>query len=145
MEQADAVKRIEQQFFRVLNAVVEPAVRYGVGSPRCAPAGLVLLESRGFRSGLPRRTPLLAMHVQGHLIVGTFRGGRSFWVKNLAKTPQARYWLAGRPRGTRAFVIDAARKRRIPAALPPLIARIARLLQGFTRTGWAFAILAPVE
>lgn len=145
MEQADAAQRIEQQFFRALNAVVEPAVRFGVGSPRCAPAGLVLLESRGFRSGLPRRTPLLAVRVQGHLIVSTFRGERSFWVKNLAKTPQARYWLAGHPRRTRAFVIDGARKRRIPASLPPLVARIARLLQGYTRAGWAFAILAPVE
>lgn len=145
MEQADAAQRIEQQFFRALNAVVEPAVRFGVGSPRCAPAGLVLLESRGFRSGLPRRTPLLAVHVQGHLIVSTFRGGRSFWVKNLAKTPQARYWRAGRMRRARAFVIDGARKRRIPASMPPLIARIAGLLQGYTRAGWAFAILAPVE
>jgi deazaflavin-dependent oxidoreductase (nitroreductase family) len=145
VEQADAAQRIEQQFFRALNAVVEPAVRFGVGSPRCAPAGLVLLESRGFRSGLPRRTPLLAVRVQGHLVVSTFRGERSFWVKNLAKTPQARYWLAGRPRRARAFVIDGARKRRIPASLPPLVARIAHVLQGYARAGWAFAILAPLE
>jgi hypothetical protein len=139
------VQRIEQRFFRALNPAVERALRVGIGSPRFAPAGLVLLESRGFRSGLQRRTPLLALRLQGHVIVSTFRGDRSFWVRNLARTPRARYWLGGRPREAKAVVIDGRRKLRIPSGFPPLVARLAKTLHGYTRAGWAFAVLAPVE
>lgn len=143
MESSCTVQRFEQQFFRALNPVVERALRLGAGSPRWAPAGLVLLESRGYRSGMLRRTPLFALRLQRHLIVSTFRGERSFWVRNLAKTPRARYWLHGRPREATAVVIDARRKPRIPASLPPLVSRAAQILQNYTGTGWAFAILAP--
>ncbi len=42
--------RLEQRVFRSLNAVVEPAVRKGFGSPTLAPAGLIVLETVGFKS-----------------------------------------------------------------------------------------------
>jgi hypothetical protein len=44
----------EQQVFAGLNAVVEPAVRKGFGSPVLAPAGLIVLETVGFKSGARR-------------------------------------------------------------------------------------------
>ncbi|MCB1848305.1 MAG: hypothetical protein KDI04_13230, partial [Halieaceae bacterium] len=51
---------LEREFFRMLNRVVEPAVRKGVGSPRFLPAGLIVLETVGFKTGAKRRTPLVA-------------------------------------------------------------------------------------
>ena len=37
---------VERQFFRMLNTLVEPAVRAGFASPRFVPGGLIVLESR---------------------------------------------------------------------------------------------------
>ena len=42
-------QRLERNFFRALNSVVEPAVRRGLGSPRLAPSTLIVLESTGYR------------------------------------------------------------------------------------------------
>ena len=127
----------------MLNRVVEPAVRYGVGSPRFVPGGLIVLESTGFKTGEKRRTPLVAIRLQKHVIVATGRGDRSFWVKNLANTPRVRYWLAGRPRRAKAFVMYPGKRYRRPKSLPPALAAIANFLAPYTRAGWAFAILAP--
>ncbi|MFT5484418.1 MAG: hypothetical protein ACI9GW_003083, partial [Halieaceae bacterium] len=88
-------QKLEREFFRMLNRVVEPAVRKGLGSPRFVPGGLIVLESTGFKSGELRRTPLVAIRIQGHVIVSTARANRSFWVKNLQAKPRIRYWLAG--------------------------------------------------
>ena len=136
---------VEREFFRRLNAVVEPAVRFGVGSPRLAPAGLIVLESTGFKSGLKRRTPLTAVKLGPYVIVSTVRGERSFWVRNLRKRPRVRYWRGGREHETRAFVLAPGKPFRRPASLPPLMALLAKRLHGLTRRGWAIAILSPVE
>ena len=136
-------QKLEREFFRMLNRVVEPAVRRGVGSPRFVPGGLIVLESQGFKSGQRRRTPLVATRFQGHVFVSTVRGDRSFWVKNLQKTPRVRYWLGGKPREARAFVLVEGKRYRRPKSLPPAVGRIADFLAPYTRAGWAFAILAP--
>jgi deazaflavin-dependent oxidoreductase (nitroreductase family) len=135
---------LEREFFRKLNAVVEPAVRFGVGSPRLAPAGLIVLESTGFKSGQKRRTPLTAVKLGPYVIVSTVRGERSFWVKNLRKRPRVRYWRGGREHEARAFVLAPGKPYRRPASLPPLMALLARRLHRLTRRGWAIAILSPV-
>jgi hypothetical protein len=49
--------KLEKTIFRALNAVVEPAVRKGIGSPRFSPAGLIVLETTGFKSGQPLQPP----------------------------------------------------------------------------------------
>lgn len=136
---------LEREFFRRLNSVVEPAVRFGIGSPRLLPAGLVVLESTGFKSGQKRRTPLVSVKFLDHLIVMTARGDRSFWVKNLRKQPRVRYWRGGRERQARAFVLAPEKPFRRPKSLPPLLGRLAESLQALTEQGVAFAILAPVK
>lgn len=135
---------IEREFFRRLNAVVEPAVRFGVGSPRFAPAGLVVLETTGFKSGQKRRTPLSALKLGPYLLVMTARGERSFWVKNLRKRSQARYWRGGREHQARAFVLAPGKTFRAPKWMSARVAAAARRLNGLTRKGFAFAILAPL-
>ena len=66
-------RRIEREFFRMLNRVVEPAVRLGVGSPRFVPGGLIVLETKGFRTGNKRRTPLVAIRLKKYVLVVTAR------------------------------------------------------------------------
>jgi deazaflavin-dependent oxidoreductase (nitroreductase family) len=140
---ASARRSIEREFFRALNRVVEPLVRAGVGSPHLAPGGLIVLETRGRKTGRLRRTPLVATRVGGHVLVGTFRGDRSEWVRNLAARPRTRFWLGGRARDARAFVLYEGRRFRVPKTLPAPLRELARFAHGYTRMGWAFAILAP--
>src|SRR5207247_1617975 len=89
---------VEAQFFRFLNRLVEPYVRAGWASPRLVPGGLIVLETRGRKTGRPSRVPLAATRIQRHIVVSTFLGARSQWVKNVSANPQVRYWLRGRPR-----------------------------------------------
>ena len=97
-------QKLEREFFRMLNRVVEPAVMRGIGSPRFVPGGLILLETIGFKSGARRRTPLVAIRLGGYVFVSTVRGDRSFWVKNLVKKPRVQYYLGGKPRQAKAFI-----------------------------------------
>ena len=126
----------------MLNRVVEPIVRRGVGSPRLAPSGFIVLEHVGRKSGELRRSPLAATRIGRHMIVATFRGDRSQWVRNLVAQPRTRYWTRGRPHDAQALVLrDGA--ARIPGSLPAPLRRVARFLVPYTRAGWAFALLSP--
>ena len=136
-------QRIEREFFRMLNRIVEPAVRRGVGSPRFVPGGLIVLETVGFKTGNKRRTPLAAIRLQGHVFVSTVRGERSFWVKNLHKQPRTRYWLGGKPREARAFVMMPGKRYRRPRSLPAAVGKVTDVLAPYTRAGWSFVVLAP--
>jgi deazaflavin-dependent oxidoreductase (nitroreductase family) len=140
---APAPASLEVEFFRMLNRVVEPLVRSGVGSPRMVPGGLIVLEAEGRKSGRRIRSPLAATRIGSHVVIATFRGDRSQWVRNLVAQPRARYWLGGKPRDTRAFVMSAAKRFRVPKSLPPHMQAVARFLAPYTKAGWAFAILAP--
>jgi deazaflavin-dependent oxidoreductase (nitroreductase family) len=141
-ERPAARRTLEVEFFRMLNRVVEPIVRRGFGSPRLAPSGFIVLETVGRKSGALRRSPLAATRIGQHMIVATFRGDRSQWVRNLAAQPRTRYWTRGRPHEAQAVVIrDGA--ARIPARLPTPLRRVVRFLVPYTRAGWAFAVLSP--
>ena len=140
----ETATRLEAQFFRKLNGFVEPAVRAGLGSPGIWPAGLVVLESTGRRSGRTYRVPVAATLVGQMVIASTVRGERSQWLKNLSATPAVRYWLAGREREAVAIVFSP--KAPIPGAdtmpslLRPLVPGLAWLSAAF---GMGFAVLIP--
>jgi deazaflavin-dependent oxidoreductase (nitroreductase family) len=136
-------RRVETEFFRMLNRLVEPRIRAGCASPRLAPSGLVVLEIRGRKSGRTSRVPLVATRIQDHVVVSTFRGGRSQWVRNLIANPEVRLWLGGRPRTSRAFVLARGHADRLPRSLPPLLRWVASFLVPYTYAGWTFAVLAP--
>jgi hypothetical protein len=138
-------KSIERRFFRALNSVVEPAVRMGLGSPRFLPGGLIVLETKGFKTGATRRTPLVASRLGRYIFVSTFRGESSFWVKNLRKQSSINYYLGGKARQADAFVVMAGKDYESPESLPPAITTITDFLAPYTRTGWAFAVLATQD
>lgn len=135
--------KLEQRLFRGLNAVVEPAVRRGIGSPTLAPASLIVLETVGFKSGERRRTPLWSVGLGRYRIVSTARGRRSFWVKNLVKQPRARYYLGGRALDADAIVIAPGKVDPQEQPLNSVMRGITNLLSRLAREGWAFAILVP--
>lgn len=134
---------LEVQFFRLLNRVVEPLVRAGVGSPRLVPGGFIVLETRGRKSGLMRRSPLAATCIGSYVVVVTARGERSQWVRNLAAQPRTRIWLRGRARDMRAYVMYPGKRLRVPKTLPAHMQQVVKFLAPFTRAGWAFAVLSP--
>lgn len=138
-----AAPSLEVQFFRTLNRVVEPMVRAGLGSPRLAPTGFIVLEHRGRKTGQRRRSPLAATRIGDYVLVATFRGDRSQWVRNLAATPYTRYWLAGKARDARAFVMYEGKRFRVPKSLPAPLQTVVSVLAPYTRLGWAFAVLSP--
>jgi deazaflavin-dependent oxidoreductase (nitroreductase family) len=137
------VAALEVEFFRMLNRVVEPRIRAGLGSPCLTPGGFIVLETRGRRTGRLARIPLAATRIQDHVVVGTFRGSRSQWVKNLSAHPETRFWLGGRARPTEAFVISGDAQVRAPRGLPVVLRWVVSFLRPYTRAGWAFAVLAP--
>jgi deazaflavin-dependent oxidoreductase (nitroreductase family) len=134
---------VEVQFFRMLNRLVEPRIRAGWASPRLVPGGLIVLETRGRQTGRRSRVPLAAIRIDGHVLVSTFRGNRSEWVRNLSAHPNVRYWLRGRPRQARALVISTRHHQRGGEELPAAVRWLVRLLMPYTYAGWAFAVLAP--
>jgi deazaflavin-dependent oxidoreductase (nitroreductase family) len=138
-----AARSVEAEFFHMLNRIVEPHVRAGWGSPRLVPGGLVVLETRGRRTGRPSRVPLAAMRVRDHVVVSTYRGERSQWVKNAEANPEVRYWLRGRPRRATAVVLSPRRQDPDLRSLPSALRFLARSLQPYTCAGWAFALLVP--
>ena len=141
--QKETRRSFEVEFFRKLNRIVEPLVRAGVGSPRIAPSGFIVLETRGRKSGRLRRSPLTATRIGHHVFVGTFRGDRSQWFRNLAAEPRTRFWLGGRVRETRAFVMHKDKRFRVPQSLPAPLQGVVRILAPYTKKGWAFAVLSP--
>jgi len=138
------VEALEAQFFRTLNALVEPAVRAGCGSPGVVPTGMIVLETTGARSGEPRRVPLTATILDGCVFLATVRGSQSLWVRNIAVEPRVRYWMAGRPHRGRARIVRPESATGVTEGLPPLARAVADgVLAPAAMFGWTFVIVTP--
>ena len=134
-------QRLERDLFRTLNRFVEPAVRRGILSPQCAPVGLILLETIGFKSGTVRSTPLLATHVGDYTFVSTVRGKQSFWIRNLQEQPDIRFYKGGRLKKAKSVVITPETDRQALDSLPWMIAAITNTLLGAGAKGFTLAVL----
>lgn len=132
---------LERNLFRSVNALVEPAVRRGVASSCLLPVSMIVLESTGFKSGSPRRTPLWSLGVGPYRVIGTVRGERSFWVKNLQKRQQVRYFIGGRARSATALVVAPGHSDQVSETSPALLRWLLGRLRELPLRGWAFAIL----
>jgi deazaflavin-dependent oxidoreductase (nitroreductase family) len=138
-------RSVEAELFRTVNRIIEPRVRAGWGSPGIVPGGLVVLETRGRKSGRRSRIPLAAMRIKDHVVVSTFRGDRSQWVKNVEADPRVRYWSNGRPRDARAIVLSSRSRDADTKRLPAPLGMLRRVLLPYTCAGWAFAFLVPED
>ena len=137
---------LEAEFFRTLNLLVEPAVRAGCAFPVFGLTGLIALETKGRRTGLPHSIPVLATLVGDHVLVGTIRGNRSQWMENVRVNPDVRYWLRGRVREARALVFTPDESPSETQSLPPLVRYMATSLHSTVGgLGVAFAILVPKQ
>jgi hypothetical protein len=65
-----------------VNEFIEDLVRVGVGSPCSYSGGVVVIETKGRKTGLRRAVPVLAQRLGNTLIVATVRAN-SQWVRNL--------------------------------------------------------------
>lgn len=89
--------------FRTLNRFVAPLAKSGLFTPFPLGAGVVVLETTGRTSGLPREIPLLATRIGDRVTVSTVRAS-SQWMRNLQAEPSAGVWLHGRRREATADV-----------------------------------------
>ena len=103
-----AEANLESVYYEALNCVLTPLAESGMLAPGIVPAGLIVLETTGWRSGRQRRTPLAAAALGDCLLVSTVRGRRSHWVKNLVAQPDVRYWRGDRSQVARAYVAAPA-------------------------------------
>jgi hypothetical protein len=134
---------LEAQLLRALNQFIEPIVRAGYGSPCITPTGLIVLETKGRRSGIAHSVPVFATLIDDHLLVATLRGERSHWMRNVRVTPDVRYWLDGKVRQATALALTGEGAPDSPD-LPPLLRDMAASLDRIAgRLGIAFAILTP--
>jgi len=141
---ASWTERAEAEFFRLLNAFMEPLVMAGYGAPALWPTGMIVLETTGARSGRPIRTPLLAAILDRYAVVSTLRGARCHWAHNLRVRPEVRYWLGGRERAGRAHVFAPGERFPLTDGFPPLARMAAEvLLPPATSFGWTFAVISP--
>lgn len=138
-----SLNQIESNFFKALNQVAEPLIRAGLGNPVCWPAGAIVLETTGRKTGRRYKVPLLAMRFGSLLLVSTVRR-RSQWLKNLARHPSTRYWLGGRLHEARAFVMAPGLAAPSLEEMPLLVNYLAgTLIPQSQLLGIGFAILVP--
>ena len=139
-----SLTRFESDLFSGLNSVVEPYLRAGFGTPGPCANGIVLLETTGRKSGRIINVPLVAVSFGNVVVVSTVRARRSQWVRNVAANRDVRYWLRGRARKARAFVIGDGAPVASRAAMPLHVRALASMLHPLTITDdVAFAILIP--
>jgi len=142
--QERGARSLESEFFRALNTLVEPLARAGFVSPDRWPVGVIVLETVGRRSGRARSTPVMAMLIDGHAIVGTVRGDRSDWFRNLQAAPDARYWLGGELHERQALIFAPGQEQPSTDALPPLVQdAVCGMLPAVDALGCRFAVLVP--
>lgn len=140
----EAASSLESEFFRTLNSVMKPVARAGLFSPDRWPAGGIVLETAGRRSGQPHSTPAIAIVIDGHAIVGTARGARSDWFRNLQAHPDVRYWLGGELHEGRALTFAPGQEHPPTDALPPLVQdAVCGMLPAVDTLGCRFAVLLP--
>ena len=134
-------ERLEADFFRGLNQIVEPLVRAGLGAPVLSPMGAIVIESQGRKTGRRSNVPLLAAVIGDLIVVSTVRR-RTNWLKNLAANPEVRYWLGGREREATAFAIGLGIES--PSQMPARVSCLASALKQHSALfGTGFAILMP--
>lgn len=139
---AQALLDLQKEFFNGFNRIAEPMIRAGFGNPLLWPAGTIVVETIGRKSGQKINVPVLATRIGKMIIFSTVRRN-SQWLKNLAANPDVRYWLAGQPREATASIITPDEKTSLDN-LPSQADCLAKFLHQQSRLlGISFALLTP--
>ncbi|MEO7712522.1 MAG: nitroreductase/quinone reductase family protein [Gemmatimonadaceae bacterium] len=144
-EYVQSAPNLERDFYRTLNAALEPWLLAGAGSPGLLPVGIVLIETTGRLSDQPRRSPVAAQLIEGHLIVSTVRGSRSQWMRNLQAAPAVRAWISGEPRDFSATFWQPAQPMDVPLSFPDSVRAVLSAVLPLTALGLTVAVLAPAS
>jgi hypothetical protein len=136
---------LEAEFYREVNQIVEPLVRAGFGSPGLWPAGVIVVEIRGRKTGRTLNVPLLATLVGNFMLVSTVRH-QAQWIKNLVANPKVRYWLGGRSGEATAVVFAPGPETPRLDHLPPVAACLATAFRPYSSVfGGGVAVLIPTK
>ncbi len=132
---------LESSVYESLDLLLGPIASSGVAAPGVLPAGLIVLETTGWRSGRTHRTPVLAAALGDRLLVSTVRGRRSHWVRNLLSNPQMHYRIGDHSHAATACVIAPGApppdERDVPAPIAAWLGCVADV------SGCAFVVLSP--
>lgn len=78
-------KTVSKAIFRLLK--LPPRLLYALGLGRLYGRLVLLLITKGRRTGKPRVTPLQYEQVDGTLVVGSVKGTKADWVRNVVADP----------------------------------------------------------
>ncbi len=104
MSRAERVPRFIWRLFRFL----PPRIAYSLGLGSLVGSFVLLLETTGRKSGLPRVTPLQYDEIDGIIYVGSARGVRADWFRNLGANPTTKVTIGSRKfRGYADLITDS--------------------------------------
>ena len=86
MIKVERVPRFVWRLFRFL----PPRIAYSLGFGSLVGSFVLLLETTGRKSGLPRITPLQYEEIDGIIFVASARGVKADWFRNLAVNPDVK-------------------------------------------------------
>jgi deazaflavin-dependent oxidoreductase (nitroreductase family) len=92
------VERVPRFIWRLLR-FLPPRIAYSLGLGSLVGSFVLLLKTTGRKSGLPRVTPLQYDEIDGIIYVGSARGVKADWYRNLAEDPNVEVTV-----GTRKFI-----------------------------------------
>jgi deazaflavin-dependent oxidoreductase (nitroreductase family) len=139
---ATSLSQFETDLFSGLNSVVVPYLRAGFGTPGPCANGVILLETTGRKSGRIINVPLMAASFGDLVVVSTVRARRAQWIRNVVVNPEVRFWLHGRARKARAFVIGDGARAETRGLMPLRVRALSSMLHPLTITDdVAFAVL----
>jgi deazaflavin-dependent oxidoreductase (nitroreductase family) len=89
------VERIPRFVWRLLK-FLPPRLAYSIGLGSIVGKFVLLLETTGRKSGLPRVTPLQYDEIDGIIYVGSARGVKADWFQNLLVDPSVKLTVGSR-------------------------------------------------
>ena len=124
--------------FRYVNRYLAvPMIRCGAGPLLVTPQGgsILVLRTRGRKSGLVREAPLGYAVVDGRIVVVAGYGRGAHWFRNALADPQVEVALPGAVfAGTAEEITDPAERRRAFRVAAPALGTVGRLTLGDVAT-----------
>ena len=89
------VEKVPRFIWRLLR-FLPPRIAYSVGLGPLVGGFILLLETTGRKSGLPRITPLQYEEIDGVIYMGSARGIKADWFQNLSANPNVKLTVGSR-------------------------------------------------